>query len=116
MHAKYVSFIASREAIQELYGGKAEDGIQFSEPVAMESPADILDAPIGLGEVKVVLELLTVAINTTAAGAILIERIFDLIKKYQGLQVRIQDPKSGRELGRVSVKTSREEVARVLAS
>jgi hypothetical protein len=115
MSTRHISLIACRELIEKFVEEEKLNGIEISEPVAVESPTDMLDAPIGIEEVKVYLEVITVAINTTAAGALLVDRILKMVKEYKGAFFKVQDPKSGREVGQLDGATSRTEAEALIS-
>jgi len=86
----------------------------LSDALPAESPVDALEAPIGAEEVKQLFEIANIAIGTTAAGLVLVDKLLGLLQKYRNQTIEVRDPRSGRARGRISAMNSREEARKLL--
>ena len=115
MDTIFISFEADPELIAELATLADESKLEHSTPVPMKSPADALDAPIGAEEVKILLDVLSVSFTTASVGVVFLDKVLDLLKKHRK-KATVRSPRTGRKLGVLVGKTSREEAGKILKS
>jgi hypothetical protein len=71
------------------------DGLEISQPVFAQSPADILDAPMGGRKVLAILKIVTTLFTTATAGVKLAEEVEHFLHENPDAQVTIRDAMHG---------------------
>jgi hypothetical protein len=107
---------SSAEVIEDVIKTAPTEGIDYSDPVIVESVADALDASIGGGEVRQIPEMVVLVAHSDAAMTSFVDRLLGVLKKHGGEQVTVQDPASGEPLGVISDEIGRDGVHKVLSA
>lgn len=107
-----VTVISTNEVISELINIDTE-GISLSEPIRVDSPADVLDAPINPNDVVNGLEIVKVVLETSTAvlafGSILVK-----VLQERKAEATIKKNNSTSKPIKIDVASSLEEVKRIL--
>ena len=107
-----LAIVASPEVIEEIT--QATEGVAFSAPVAVESPADALDSPVGGAEIQQLAEMVVLIAQSGAATLTIVNQLRDLLKNRRDeAAAAVADPESGKRLGTITAETSDEDIDRM---
>jgi hypothetical protein len=109
MHAFTIT--GAPEVVKEIREKLLAGGCQVSQPVPSKSIADALDAPIGADELRMVMEIITVA-STATVG--IVTAIVNAVQKYEQATVKVGDAKTGAQLAEANRDTNEESLRRSL--
>ena len=107
-----VSIISSHEVVKELKEYE-DDQIRMTDPVKIDSPADVLDAPLTPDQVREIVELVKVVIETGAAALTFYAALMTVIRSRKASAV-IKDAKTGETKGVIDPETSDQEAKQLL--
>lgn len=107
------AFEASPHVASEISAAATKAGAQASKPVAISSPADALDSPIGGEEIKQILELVVVAFKAGGAALVFFNAVKETLKKFPGEAVLVKDPLSGKTKGTITNDTTESEARKI---
>ena len=94
-----IAIEAPREVLEELHALEIE-GVSFSIPTAVRSPSDALDSPIGAGEIRTALELMTLLFTTAKAAVAFADSLLAVLRKHDR-NVTFKNVASGEAIGNV---------------
>ena len=114
MEETFVAFEASPEVAKDIHESANSQQVRCSAPTPVSSAADPLDAPIGGEEIKLILEIVTVALGAGKSVVEFVRSLRQILEKHPEEVVTIRDPRSGKELGKVNKSTSEQEIEGML--
>jgi hypothetical protein len=112
---KIVDIVASPEVMLKIVALAKELGVEVSAPMAVDSSSDALDAPLGVDELRQVLEVVTLIATTGTAIVGLLAAIKNLLGRSEAEnkrepQVIVVETISRRKIGVVRADTQIEDL------
>jgi TPP-dependent 2-oxoacid decarboxylase len=104
-----IAVIASPEAVETLKGVAEKEGIKVSKPVNVESPADVLDAPMNPDDIKTTLQMITAIFQTSSAVLGFVTAILKLVQERKEKMV-LKNPVNGQIVAEVDSTTTEQEL------
>ncbi len=92
------------------------DGLQLSRPVPSQSPADILDSPMGGRKILAILKIVTALLSTGTATVKLAEEVEKFLHENPGQKVIVRSPQSGKILAQFDEHASGQAIRETFAS
>ena len=115
MAEKIIDIVASPKLMSKIVILAEKHGIETSVPMAVESTSDALDAPLGVDELRQVLEVVTLIANTGITVVSFLAAIKVLLNTSEeedgrDPKVRVVETKTQREIGTVVAETDIEDL------
>lgn len=89
------------------------NGLEVSTPTPSQSPADVLDAPMGGRKILAILKIVTALLGTATAGVKLADEVEKFLHDNPAQKVIVSDPISGRQLAKLDGNSPKSEIDKI---
>jgi hypothetical protein len=111
MEKTYISLIVSESTSEQIAAADPIAGVEVGRPKPADSFTNAVDAPLGPDEIKALLQIVTLSLQSLTAAIAFFTSLKKVLAK-SGDSVRVVEAKTGRVLATVDSTSDPQELAR----
>jgi hypothetical protein len=111
-----IAFEGTTDAVAILHGNLTQPEIKVGKPSDVSSAADACNAPAGPEEIKAVIQVVTMILQTATAAVTLIAAIRKVFAAQPKAVLVAKDPASGQVRGRITAASTDDEIQKMLTN